>query len=277
MCRIHVAERQGVSNLRQTVIEGLASSSRYRHLTAGLLARTADWAVARHAKPGPALKAAKRKLHQVFGAYAVKLDSLGNHLDVLEAGDETDAVCRRILRLHHSTAERLSFIEAFHATIWDHCGTPRHILDLAAGLNAFSLPFSGLGPAVSYTAMEIDRRMVDAVRRFLTVTQRPGDCLWHDILDGIPSGNADVALVLKTLPCLERQKPGAAVDLMHHLEDIPDVVVSYPVRSLGGARKNMPQNYRAQAQSLAVACGRDITFLDFSQELVAVLSHRLRP
>ena len=263
-----------MSDLRKAVIEGLASSSRYRHLTAGLLARTAEWAVARHAKPGPALKAAKRKLHQVFGAYAVKLDSLGNHLDALEAGDETQVVCRRVLRLHHSTAERLSFMETFHATIWNHCGTPRHILDLAAGLNAFSLPFSGLDPAVSYTAIEIDRRMVDAVGRFLAVTQRPGRCLWHDVLDEIPSGNADVALILKTLPCLERQKPGAAVDLVHRLKDVPDIVVSYPVRSLGGARKNMPQTYRAQAQALAVTCGRDITFLDLSQEIVAVLSLR---
>jgi len=274
MCRIYLAECRGVSNLRQTVIEGLASSSRYRHLTTGILARTADWAMARHTKPGPALKAAKRKLHQVFGAYAVSLDSLQRHLDALEAGDETHAACRRVLRLHHSTAERLSFMETFHATIWNHCGTPRHILDLAAGLNAFSLPFSGLDPAVSYTAVEIDRRMVDAVRRFLAFTQRPGGSLWHDVLDGIPPGNADVALVLKTLPCLERQKPGAAVDLMHRLEDIPKIVVSYPVRSLGGARKNMPQTYRAQAQSLAATCGRDITFLDLSQEIVAVLSRR---
>ena len=274
MCRIHVAERQGVNHIRETVIEGLASSSRYRHLTTGLLARTADWAVARHAKPGPALKAAKRKLHQVFGAYAVKLDSLEQHLDALEAGGETHAMCRRILKLHHSTAERLSFMELFHATIWNHCGTPGHILDLAAGLNAFSLPFSGLDPAVSYTAIEIDRRMVEAVRRFLAVTQRPGGCLWHDVLDEIPPSNADVALVLKTLPCLERQKPGAAVDLMHRLEDIPDIVVSYPVRSLGGARKNMPLTYRAQAQVLAAACGRNITFLDLRQEIVAVLSHR---
>ena len=274
MCRIHVAERQGVSDLRQTVIEGLASSSRYRHLTTGLLARTADWAVARHAKPGTALKAAKRKLHQVFGAYAVKLDSLEHHLDALEAGDEIHAVCRRILRLHHSTAERLSFMETFHATIWNHCGTPRHILDLAAGLNAFSLPFSGLDPAVSYTAIEIDRRMVDAVGRFLSVTQRPGGCLWHDVLDGIPPSDADVALVLKSLPCLERQSPGAAVDLMHRLENIPDIVVSYPVRSLGGVRKNMPQTYRAQAEALAADCGRDIAFLDLSQEVVAVLSRR---
>ena len=263
-----------MSDLRRSVIEDLASSSRYRHLTSGLLARTADWAVARHARPGPALKAAKRKLHQVFGAYAVKLDSLESHLDALETGDGAHAGCRRILRLHHSTAERLPFMETFHATIWNHCGTPRHILDLAAGLNAFSLPFSGLDSTVSYTAIEIDRRMVDAVRRFLAFTQRPGGCLWHDILDGIPCGDADVALVLKTLPCLERQQPGAAVDLMHRLGDVPDIVVSYPVRSLGGARKNMPQTYRAQARSLAAACGRDITFLDLSQEIVAVLSHR---
>ncbi len=273
MCRLHVAERRGVSDFRQDVIEGLAASSRYRYLSAGLLARTADWAMARHARPGPALKAAKRKLHQVFGAYAVKLDSLGHHLDALEAGGETPAVCRRILKLHHSTAERLCFMEEFHATIWKHCGIPRHILDLAAGLHAFSLPFSGLDPAVSYTAIEVDRRMVDAIRRFLAITQRPGGCLWHDILDGIPPDNADVALVLKTLPCLERLEPGSAVELMHRLDTIPTIVVSYPVQSLGGARKNMPQTYRAQAEALAAACGRDIAFLDLNREIVAVLSH----
>ncbi len=274
MRRVHLAECADVNDLRQSVIEGLASSSRYRHLTSVLLERTADWAAARHAKPGAAFKAAKRKLHQIFGAYAVDLDSLAHHLDELEAGDEMDAVCRRILRLHRSTAERLSFMEVFHATIWNHCGQPRHILDLAAGLNAFCLPYSGLGPEISYTAVEIDRRMVDAVRRFLAFTQRSGGCLLHDILEPIPYTNADVALVLKTLPCLERQRAGAAVDLMHRLADIPDIVVSYPVQSLGGAAKNMPQTYRAQAQALAGACERDIAFLDLDQEIVAVLSRR---
>ena len=274
MRRIHLAERKGVRDIRQTVIDGLASSSRYRHLTRGLLARTADWAIARHPRPRPALKAAKRKLHQAFGAYAADLDSLGKMLDTLEAGAGTDAVCRRILGLHLSTAERLSFMEEFHATIWNHCGTPRHVLDLAAGLNAFSLPFSGLGPAVSYTAVEIDRRMVDAVRRFLAFTGRPGDCLWHDVLDGIPQERVDVALLLKILPCLERQKSGAAAHLMQSLKHVPDIVVSYPVRSLGGLEKNMPQTYRAQARALAASCDRDITFLDLQQELVAVLSYR---
>ena len=263
-----------MSDLQQSIVEGLACSSRYRHLAAALLERTAAWAAARHTRRGAALKAAKSKLHQVFGAYATGLDALERHLDDLETSGDIDGVCRRVMRLHRSTDERLSFMEMFHATIWKHCGEPRHILDLAAGLNAFSLPCSGLAEQVSYTAVEVDRRMVDAVRRILAFTHRPGECHWHDILDTIPCTSADVALLLKTLPCLERQRAGASVDLMCRLADIPEIVVSYPVRSLGGADKSMRQTYRTQAEALARACGRTITFLDIDQEIVAVLSHR---
>ncbi len=266
-----MATERGVTN-RQGVLDGLAASAKYRHLAPGLLTRTADWALERHPRPSDALKAAKRKLHQVFGAYTGGLDSLECHLDSLEAGADINATCRRILGLHRSTAERLEFTEELYRSIWNHCGMPEHVLDLAAGLNAFSLPFSGLDRSVAYTAIEIDRRMVNATQRFLTITQRRGRSLWCDILDDIPTDGEDLALLFKTLPCLERQKAGAALDLILRLSAIPSIVLSYPVRSLGGHRRNMPETYRAHAESTARASGRDLAFLATSREIVAVLS-----
>ena len=263
-----------VNDRRRSVLDGLAASPRYRHLAPGLLLRTANWALERHPRPSEALKAAKRKLHQAFGAYVSgrSLDSLGKHLDALEGGAELETTCRHVLGLHRSTAERLDFMEEIYRSLWNACGTPRHVLDLAAGLNAFSLPFSDLDRSVAYTSLEIDRRMVNATQRFLAITRRPGRSVLCDIMEEFPTDGADLALVFKTLPCLERQRAGAAADLVLRLSDIAHVALSYPVRSLTGRAKNMPETYRSHAEAMARASGRRLEFLAVREELVAVLS-----
>ncbi len=261
---------------RQRVLAGLAASNRYRHLAPAVLARTADWALERHGRPNDALKAAKRKLHQVFGAYAGRLGALDGLLDDLEAGGDRSALCRAVLGLHRSTAERLEFMGEFYRNLWNTIGIPGSILDLAAGLNAFSLPFSGLERSVAYTAVEIDRRMVAATERFLAVSGWRGRALWADIRDALPLDGVDAVFLFKTLPCLDRQEAGAAATLVRRLSAVPVIVASYPVRSLGGHDRNMPAAYRTHAQTMADVSGRALEYCGPPGEIVAVLSRRPR-
>ena len=122
------------------------------------------------------------------------------------------------------------------------------------------------------TAIEVDSRLVDASRRVLAHCGRPGGAVWGDVLEGFAAEDADVALVLKTLPCLERQQAGGALALLRALADVPAVVVSYPVRSLGGFEKGMRDTYRADLERLAEQAGRGLAVLPLDGELTAVLA-----
>jgi 16S rRNA (guanine(1405)-N(7))-methyltransferase len=81
----------------------------------------------------------------------------------------------------------------------------------------------------------------------------------------------DVALLLKTGPCLEQQAPGASRALLASLQ-ARHVVVSFPTRSLGGAGKGMVAHYRQMLRN-AIAEGEwRVTELSFPLETVYVLS-----
>jgi 16S rRNA (guanine(1405)-N(7))-methyltransferase len=260
---------------RETVLAGLTTSSKYRHLAPAALERTADWALARHRKPGDALKAAKRKLHQGFGAYLDPgaLEAVHRLLDQADETTDLRDLAMRILALHRSSAERLPVMDALYTTLWAETGIPEHILDVASGLNPFALHAMHLPPETTYTALEIDSRLVEAANRFLLLCNQPGQAFWTDIVSTPGNYGADVALVLKTLPCLEQEQTGAALDLLKALAGIPIIVVSYPVRSLGGREKGMRETYLEQITTLSAQISRTMTVLPIEDELVTILRH----
>ncbi len=63
-----------------------------------------------------------------------------------------------------------------------------------------------------------------------------------DLLCEIPSRQADVALLFKVLPLLERQKAGAAAEVLNRV-NAENIVVSFPTRSLSGHNVGMEQHY----------------------------------
>ena len=60
------------------------------------------------------------------------------------------------------------------------------------------------------------------------LSSSPGD----SVSSGPPEASADMVLLLKAIPCLEQEEPGAGKRLLRSL-DAPVVVVSFPARSLG--------------------------------------------
>ncbi len=260
---------------RETVLAGLTTSSKYRHLAPAALERTTDWALARHRKPGDALKAAKRKLHQGFGAYLDPgaLEAVHRLLDTADDTSNLGDLAARILALHRSSAERMPLMDALYTALWAEIGAPERLLDVAAGLNPFALHAMHLPPGCTYTALEIDSRLVEAANRFLVLANQPGKAIWTDVISDPGNHDADVALVLKTLPCLEQEQSGAALDLLKALSDVPNIVVSYPVRSLGGREKGMRETYLDQITTLSAQISRTLTVLPVEGELVTVLRH----
>ena len=92
-----------------------------------------------------AIKATKKKLHQVGGAYLEGRVDYAAWLDELRAvsGGKGDfrRACARIMGHHSSTKERLEILDTFYATVLADLPPIRSVLDLACGLNPLAIPW----------------------------------------------------------------------------------------------------------------------------------------
>ena len=145
------------------------------------------------------------------------------------------------------------------------------MLDVACGFSPLALPFMGLDSTCRYDAIDIDVRLAATADRFRELFGQPGQVVADDVLVHPPETETDIALFLKTLPCLEQQETGAGARLLGAVK-AQAIVVSYPMRSLGGRQKGMARTYGADAERLAGSLGRRIDQLDIAGELVFVLT-----
>jgi 16S rRNA (guanine(1405)-N(7))-methyltransferase len=262
------------------VVRGLLESRKYRHLSLPILIRVARWALRGHSRPQEALKAAKRKLHQIYGAY-LQPSAVGgaqHAAQLLEnrrlRSEEQRTLCLDVLRQHASTAERLPFLERFYAEVFAGLPPVRSVHDLACGLNPFAIPWMPLAEGAEYLAVDVDERLT-------AVFDRLGSAwpVWlrghtHDLAGGPlndPGGPPDVVLLLKAVPCLEQQESGAGWGLLESV-DAPCLVVSFPARSLGGQEKGMQRNYDRLLRRRVEGSGRSLEVLTYPTEVV----YRLR-
>lgn len=256
------------------VVAAVLASRRYRSLHPPLVRRVAQGEAQGARSPAELVKRTKRALHQIFGAYLPtppRYERLHAELHAAGSGADARAVLRRAMAQHASTRERLDHLDAFYAALAAHVGTPRSVLDVACGLQPLALPWWGLPAAAEIHAWDIDTALVGFV----------GACLHHlgftahaaavDLL-AVPAWPVtEVALVLKTLPCLEQQAPGAGQALLAAIP-APRIVVSFPTRSLGGRAKGMAGSYARGFEALLSARGWSAVSFEVGPELVYVVS-----
>jgi 16S rRNA (guanine(1405)-N(7))-methyltransferase len=230
------------------------------------LTRVASWALVRYRSDKEILKAAKRKLHQVYAAYLTP--KAAARLSQLATGSqEPRDACREALSLHTSTTERLPILEELYGHIFAVTGVPKQVLDLACGLHPFGLPWMGLPESSAYLAMDIDCELMALLGRFFP-NQLVAEC--RDILVRPPQEPADVAFLLKAVPVLEQQERGASLKLLRSLRT-DYAVVSFPVRSLGGRGKGMEEHYGAMAEELIGALRTDAEVLRYPSEIFYIV------
>ena len=287
------------------VVSAVVSSKKYGAICPDTIRRIAarELAAEPHAGVKVLIKATKRGLHQICGAFeqapdydaafqlleaayrnsskkahmpgsapqSMEMPGMGARPAIFEG--EIEAACRRVLALHSSTRERLPILDQFYARIWKVTGQPGSILDLGCGLNPVALPWMGLAPGSRYTALEIDAGGIQFVNRYLRLAGFEPLARWQDILAHPPPSDdtADVVLLLKTSSTLERQEKGGTARLVEALQ-APFVVVSFAVKSLGGREKGMLAHYRRQFQAMAQGWPWRIEELVFDTELAFVVN-----
>jgi 16S rRNA (guanine(1405)-N(7))-methyltransferase len=252
------------------LVAAVQASAKYRQVAPGLIAAIGAAELDKGRSWKEAVKATKNKLHQVAGAYLPERPAYARWLAELSAAAtpaEQAAVCRAILAQHASTRERLPTLDTFYATIFAGLPPITSLLDLACGLNPLARPWMPLSPEAMYYACDILADEVDFLNACLARLGQRGAVLVCDLVAGAPIQPADVALLLKTLPCLEQIDKAIGPRLLRQVQ-APVVVVSYPAHSLGGRSKGMVASYAAQFAVLAAGQPWQVTRFDFPNELV---------
>jgi 16S rRNA (guanine(1405)-N(7))-methyltransferase len=229
---------------RDIIFQKLKESKKYKYVCDDTLRRMSQWAVERY-NAKTAVKAAKNKLHQVYGAYLEKMNisKIQKRLDQLSGNTDPgslETTALKIMGYHASTSERLPFMDQFYSDLFSRIGKPGKILDLACGLNPFAVFRMALGPETEYIACDIDMRLIAFINTFFNYLKRPYKAQCLDILCSLPETEpeADVVFILKTLPCLEQQEKGAGERILKALK-AKHVVISFPSKSLTGKEKGM--------------------------------------
>jgi 16S rRNA (guanine(1405)-N(7))-methyltransferase len=92
----------------------------------------------------------------------------------------------------------------------------------------------------------------------------------------VPPEKVEVAFLLKTIPCLEQIDRSAGLRLLEAV-NADHVLVSFPVRSLGGFDKGMADHYKARLRELLAGKDWPVKRFEFATELAFLVDKRGAP
>ena len=260
------------------LVVAVKTGSQYRQIDDSLVRRLAQQELAKGRSLKEAVRATRSKLHQIGGAYqeagmdytrwAVELETLAPSLD----DPALRAFCQRLMQRHASTRERLPALADFYTRTLASIGPIHSLLDLACGLNPLALPWLPLAPGSEILACDIYEDLVAFLNRFFNHTGLNGKAEICDLTAACPSRPVQLALLLKTIPCLEQVDKKCGARLLECIQ-AEHLLVSFPAHSLGGRSKGMPQNYEAHFNELVAGRSWQIERFAFAGES-AFLIHR---
>lgn len=273
------------------LVAAVRASARYRDIAEPLVRRLGERELAKRRNLKEAVKATRSKLHQVAGAYIeepryaawlAELRGVWEEADAAPDGEQLRrAALRRIMARHASTRERLPILDQFYAQTLATVGPVRSVLDIACGLNPLTLAWAPLADEVTFYACDIYADMMaflDGYFALETSHTRPGlrgRAETRDVIASPPTQRADLALILKAIPCLEQVDRSAGERLLRAI-NADHLLISFPVHSLGGRSKGMLATYEARFHDLmeqtGIGASAEVRRFEFATELAFLVS-----
>ena len=264
----------------------LLAARKYRTVHSGLARAIVSTELAKGRSLKEAVKATKNQLHQSAAVYMrrnLKYDDALRQLQsaVSAAQHQPDnlAHCdnaavrehlRRLMSAHASTYERLPQLDTFYRQLFQLLPSVQSVLDIACGLHPLARPWMPLPPDAPYHAIDIFADQVDFLNSFFSIMGYAGAAVQRNALEDMSTPAADIAFLLKTLPCLEQIETGAGERLLHQI-DAPILIVSFPNHSLAGRKQGMAQHYAAGFESLISNAGWQAQSLTYPSEQVYIV------
>jgi 16S rRNA (guanine(1405)-N(7))-methyltransferase len=259
------------------LVQAVLKSPKYRNICQDVVRNLGARELAVQRSWKEAVKATKSKLHQVGGAYLDARMDYTRWLDELQAaatGEDTDSfhrACWEAMEHHSSTRERLGILDQFYELTLADLPAIDVVLDVACGLNPLAIPWMPLGRDVLYYAYDIYSDMVAFLVRFMSIANVRGQAQARDVTQSPPARRADLAFILKSLPCIEHLDKSASGRLLEAI-NADHLLISFPVRSLGGRDKGMAHNYEARFWELMAGKQWSVQRFEFATELAFLVS-----
>jgi 16S rRNA (guanine(1405)-N(7))-methyltransferase len=261
----------------ERLVEAVQEGAKYRAIAPELVRAVGARELAKGRGLRETVKATRNKLHQMVGAYIEgepRYDRwLAGLADAYLAGDpaEIRRASAAVMRHHASTRERLPILEEFYGEVFRRLPPIRRVLDVACGLNPLALPWMPLAEGAEYVACDVDAAMVGFLADFFALAPVAGRAVVRDVVADPPAEPADLALVLKTIPCLEQFDKAAGSRLLDTLS-APYLLVSFPARSLGGRQRGMAEHYGAHFAGLVAGRAWGVEELVFGSEVAFLVT-----
>ncbi len=265
------------TNQLDQLIKNISESPKYRSVCIDFVRHIAQRELKVRKNLRIAIKTTKNKLHQIGGAYMSTTPDYGLWLKKFNAAkasgseDKFREICTMLMRYHSSTRERLPIICDFYTKIFSIIPKFDSIVDIGCGLNPLAIPWMPIDRKVKYCAYDIYTDLTQFLNEFMKLIKIQGYAEVRDIITSPPPVQADLALILKTIPCLEQVDKRAGIKLLEKIK-ASYMVVSFPVKSLGGRDKDMRQNYQDRFYALLQNKEWKFDCLEFKTELVFLIT-----
>ncbi|MBU2477371.1 hypothetical protein KKG83_07940 [Candidatus Micrarchaeota archaeon] len=156
-----------------------------------------------------------------------KFDELKEKLKKEKKLKKTLSIHKELLKMHISSKERILFYEKFYQKIFKATGRPESVLDVSCGFNYFSVPFMKFKGF--YAGTEHKKEFVNRVNEYFSLIQKYSEIKGKGFLLDLKNTDFDsrnellelnkgklfdVALVLKLIPVMEREKKGLTENLI---------------------------------------------------------------
>lgn len=238
----------------QELIDQVSRSEKYAQLAGTLVSRITWEESKKHKSKQDIIQAARTRLHQLTGAYLAPKIDYAQWLDKFKSLVQNDredlkSTSLQMMRLHASTSERLAVLTTFYQTTLASINPVRSVLDVACGLNPLSIPWMPLTDSFYYFASDVVTPLVHFLWHYFELFGITGNASILDLSYSIPSQPVQLALLMKTLPLMEQIERGLAQKILDNL-NAEHILVTYPLRSLGGRKKGMEGTYRSQFDQL---------------------------
>lgn len=256
-------------------VEEILATRKYRLICEDTVRDVIVEALPKYKRSKDAVKAARTKLHRIQAAYLGRnrlLERLDDVRAASQAGDQDalKSICLDLMTDHASTRERIPYLDRFYEPIFDITGLPHSVLDVASGVHPLAMPWMGLSTDTVYYAYEIAKDLVDGLNGFMEAIGMMPRTRFQDVICKPPTEEAELAFLMKMVPCLERRQKGIALNLIASLR-VRYVVVTFPVQSLSGRSKNMPEHYTKTFTESLRDTGWRLTHAPMDGELVFVV------
>lgn len=261
-------------NLEALVAE-VSKGSKYALIDPHLVLQIAAEEAERQPKLALAVKSTRTRLHQLVGAYYDKPSTYAQLQDLLKGLPDTSinslkAFARQAMPLHASTAERLPILEDFYNRSLQKLDPVNSVLDLGCGLNPLAIPFLPLNESFTYQATDVLIPLLDFLNAYFSKIEVKGSASLLDLSTQIPDQEFDLVIMLKLIPLLDQINKSIAPKLLQNLK-ARALLVSFPLKSLGGRGKGMLATYQTRFEQLSSDLVAEIDEYRFPNELVYLI------